>query len=217
MPDGPSLANDAVGSKAASAAASSSFGMEGPLGSDDWRLQTPRADDIGCRGNAGVEDKVAEPVAKTSANCVVREATIDDVPGIVAVLADDTVGGHGNTTDPAALPAYLAAYVRIAASPNDILYVAEMEGDVVGTFQTTLTTVMSVHARPSMTIEAVHVRAAMRGSGIGAAMIRFAIGKARQADAHLVQLSSNRARVDAHRFYERLGFRQSHVAFKMKP
>jgi GNAT superfamily N-acetyltransferase len=147
---------------------------------------------------------------------LIREACEDDISGIVACLADDTVGGHGNTIDEAARPGYLAAFTRIAASPNDRIYVAELEGEVVGTFQTTLITVMNLDGRPDMTIEAVHVRARVRGKGVGTAMIRFAIEEARRAGVRLVQLTSNAKRVDAHRFYERLGFVKSHVGFKMR-
>ncbi len=151
-----------------------------------------------------------------TAGLVIRQASAGDVPGVAAVLADDTVGGHGNTTDPSFRDRYERAFAAIQQSPNDTLYVAELHGEVVGTFQTTLITVMSVHARPSMTVEAVHVRAALRGNGIGAAMMAFAVERARDAGASLVQLTSNKARRDAHRFYERLGFTQSHVGFKMK-
>jgi len=147
---------------------------------------------------------------------VVREAREEDIPGIVRALADDSVGGHGNTTDPAAMPGYRAAFARIKQSANDTLYVAEVDGEVAGTFQTTLITVMTTHGRPDMTVEAVHVRQAMRGRGIGAVMMRFAIEKARAADVSLVQLTSNAARKDAHRFYARLGFVQSHFGFKLR-
>jgi GNAT superfamily N-acetyltransferase len=146
---------------------------------------------------------------------LIREALEEDIEGIAAALADDTVGGHGNTTDEAARSGYLAAFARIKASPNDRLYVAELDGEVVGTFQTTLITVMNRHGRPDMAIEAVHVRAGMRGRGVGAAMMRFAIGEAERAGAGLAQLTSNAKRTDAHRFYERLGFVKSHFGFKM--
>jgi GNAT superfamily N-acetyltransferase len=160
-------------------------------------------------------DIVTEQAAELP-GLLIRQAREADIDGIVAVLADDTIGGHGNTTDAAARPGYMAAFARIAASPNDRLYIAELNGEVVGTFQTTLTTVMTRHGRPDMTIEAVHVRAGMRGKGVGAAMMRFAIEEARRAGVSLVQLTSNAKRIDAHRFYERLGFAQSHVGFKMK-
>ncbi len=151
-----------------------------------------------------------------SASLVIREARRDDVAAIVALFAADELGGHGDTTDPAAAPDYLAAFDRIAASPADALYVADLSGEVVGTFQTTLITTMTGRGSSSLAIEAVQTRADLRGRGIGEAMIRFAIGKAREAGARGVHLSSNAARMDAHRFYRRLGFVQSHVAFKMK-
>ena len=91
-----------------------------------------------------------------------------------------------------------------------------MTGAVVGTFQTTMIISLLARGSKSLTIEAVHTSAEMRGKGIGAAMMRFAIEQARGAGARLVQLSSNNARSDAHRFYERLGFVRSHAGFKMK-
>ncbi|OCW56700.1 GNAT family N-acetyltransferase [Hoeflea olei] len=146
----------------------------------------------------------------------IRRALRDDVAAIAAMFASDTLGGHGDSADPADLPAYLAAFDRIAASANDALYVAVLEGEVVGTFQTTLITSLTGRGSSSMTIEAVHTRADMRGRGIGQVMIRHAIAEAEQAGARLVQLMSNARRVDAHRFYIALGFTQSHAGFKMK-
>lgn len=146
---------------------------------------------------------------------VIREAVAADIPGLIALFADDAVGGHGDTREIAALPDYEAAFHRISESPNDALYVAELGGDVVGTFQTTLTTTMSARGATNLTIEAVQTRADLRGRGIGAAMIGFAIEKGRQAGARLVQLTSNSKREAAHRFYRRLGFSQSHAGFKM--
>lgn len=147
---------------------------------------------------------------------VIREAQRTDVPAIAALFAADGVGGHGDSADPAALPDYLAAFDRIAASPADRLFVAELDGTVVGTFQTTLTPMMTGRGRLVMTVEGVQTRADRRGLGIGAAMMRHAVALAQEAGAGLVQLSSNARRTDAHRFYERLGFEKSHVAFKMK-
>lgn len=151
-----------------------------------------------------------------AAPVAIRPARKADVAAIVALFAADELGGHGDSSDPALLPRYEAAFDRIAASSCDTLYVAELGGEVVGTFQTTLTTSMTGQGRPILTIEAVQTRADMRGRGIGARMIRFAVERAREADARLVQLMSNSARKDAHRFYLRLGFAQSHLGFKMK-
>ncbi|WP_159953289.1 GNAT family N-acetyltransferase [Rhizobium sp. 18065] len=146
----------------------------------------------------------------------IRVARPDDVAEIAALFADDALGGHGDTTDPQALPDYLAAFARIAASPNETLYVAERDGEVVGTFQTMVTTTMTARGSSSMIIEAVQTRADCRGQGIGAAMIAFAVERARAEHMRLVQLTSNAARTDAHRFYARLGFAPSHLGFKLK-
>jgi GNAT superfamily N-acetyltransferase len=146
----------------------------------------------------------------------IREATENDLMAIVALFADDPIGGHGDTTDQQALPEYHAAFARIAASANETLYVAEFDGEVVGTFQTVITTTLTGRGASNMIIEAVQTRADQRGRGIGAAMIDHAIEEARRQGVRLVQLTSNAARKDAHRFYQRLGFAPSHLGFKMK-
>jgi GNAT superfamily N-acetyltransferase len=146
----------------------------------------------------------------------IREATENDLKAIIALFADDPLGGHGDTTDPQALPDYTAAFRKIATSPNEALYVAEIDGEVVGTFQTMVTTTMTARGASSLIVEAVQTRADMRGRGIGAAMIHFAIDKARADGMRLVQLTSNAVRTHAHRFYERLGFTPSHIGFKLK-
>ena len=146
----------------------------------------------------------------------IREATENDLEAIIALFADDPLGGHGDTTDPQALPDYTAAFRKIATSPNEALYVAELDGEVVGTFQTMVTSTMTARGASSLIVEAVQTRADMRGRGIGAVMINFAIDKARAGGMRLVQLTSNAVRTDAHRFYERLGFTPSHIGFKLK-
>ncbi len=146
----------------------------------------------------------------------IREATENDLEAIIALFADDPLGGHGDTTDPQALPGYSAAFRKIATSPNETLYVAVLDGEVVGTFQTMVTTTMTARGASSLIVEAVQTRADMRGRGIGAVMINFAIDKARADGMRLVQLTSNAVRTDAHRFYQRLGFTPSHIGFKLK-
>ncbi len=146
----------------------------------------------------------------------IRPASRADVSAIAAMFAQDTLGGHGDSAEPADLPLYLAAFERIAASPNDALYVAVLGGEIAGTFQTTLITSLTGKGASSLTIEAVHTRDDKRGRGIGQAMINHAIAEGRAKGARLVQLMSNTARLDAHRFYKSLGFTQSHAGFKMK-
>ncbi|MCF1459729.1 GNAT family N-acetyltransferase [Agrobacterium vitis] len=147
---------------------------------------------------------------------IIRPAQENDIVAIVALFAADDLGGHGDTTDPDALPDYLAAFRRVAASSNEVLYVAERDGAVIGTFQTMITTTLTGRGSSSMIVEAVQTRADCRGQGIGAQMIEFCLERARAEGLRLVQLSSNAVRLDAHRFYERLGFSKSHFGFKFK-
>ena len=145
----------------------------------------------------------------------IREARSSDVAALVAIFAADELGGHGDTTAPEIFGEYLRAFERIASSPDQTLYVAERDGQVVGTFQTMVVTSLVGRGSSSMIIEAVQTRGDMRGRGIGGQMIEFAIAEAKRRGLRLVQLTSNASRTDAHRFYERLGFKQSHLGFKM--
>lgn len=146
---------------------------------------------------------------------IIREARSADVAALVAIFAGDELGSHGDTTAPEAFGDYLRAFERVASSRGQTLYVAEREGQVVGTFQTMIVTSLVGRGSSSMIIEAVQTRGDMRGQGIGAQMIEFAIAEAKRRGLRPVQLTSNASRKDAHRFYERLGFKQSHLGFKM--
>lgn len=146
----------------------------------------------------------------------IRRARESDLSALIAIFAADAIGGHGDTTDPSAFEDYLRAFHVIDSSPNEQLFVAELDGEVVGTFQILFTRTLIARGSLSMIIEAVQTREDMRGKGIGADMIRYAIEEARRRDCRLVQLTSNMARTDAHRFYERLGFSKTHSGFKMK-
>ena len=147
---------------------------------------------------------------------IIRRARESDLSQLIAMFAADDVGGHGDTTDADAYDDYLRAFNMIDASQNEQLFVAERDGDVVGTFQILFNRTLTGRGSLSMIIEAVQTRPDMRGKGIGAQMIDYAIEEAKRRDCRLVQLTSNAARTDAHRFYERLGFAKSHAGFKMK-
>ncbi len=146
---------------------------------------------------------------------MIREARESDLPAVIALFAADALGGHGDTTDPAAYDDYLRAFRTIQSSSDQTLYVAELAGEAVGTFQTMITTSLTGRGSSAMIIEAVQTRDDLRGQGIGAAMINFCIGEAKSRGMRMVQLTSNAVRKDAHRFYERLGFKPSHLGFKM--
>ncbi|MER6246751.1 GNAT family N-acetyltransferase [Streptomyces griseorubiginosus] len=143
----------------------------------------------------------------------IRPATADDVPAIVAMLADDPLGAERES--PGDLTPYLAALERLTSDPNQHLVVATREGRVVGTLQLTVVPGLSRRGATRSIIEGVRVHADERGSGLGTLLIEWAIEESRRHDCRLVQLTSDNTRTDAHRFYERLGFTASHVGFKL--
>jgi GNAT superfamily N-acetyltransferase len=143
----------------------------------------------------------------------IRRAVATDVEAIVAMLADDPLGAEREKPGD---PAYLAAFEVIDADPHQYLAVAEDEtGEVVGTLQLTFTSGLSRMGMTRATVEAVRVRSDQRGNGLGERMLRWAIDEARARGCGVVQLTTDASRVDAHRFYERLGFTASHVGMKL--
>lgn len=143
-----------------------------------------------------------------------RAATADDVPAIVAMLADDHLGAQRESLDN--LGPYLAALTQITADPRLMQVICERDGAIVGTMQISITPGLSHKGASRATIEGVRVAADMRGGGIGRQMILWAIDYARDHDCSMVELTTNKTRDDAHRFYERLGFEQSHFGYKLK-
>jgi GNAT superfamily N-acetyltransferase len=143
----------------------------------------------------------------------IRAAVADDVPAIVALLADDPLGAQRESPDD--LTPYLAALERLARDPHQNLIVAVREGRVVGTLQLTIIPGLSRRGATRSIIEAVRVQADERGSGLGTRLIEWAVEESRRQGCQLVQLTSDSTRKDAHRFYERLGFTASHVGFKL--
>jgi GNAT superfamily N-acetyltransferase len=144
----------------------------------------------------------------------IRPAGADDVPAIVALLADDPLGAHRESPDD--LAPYYAALERLSGDPNQHLVVAVREGRVIGTLQLTVVPGLSRRGATRSIIESVRVHAGERGSGLGTRLIQWAIDESRRQGCQLVQLTSDRTRTDAHRFYERLGFTASHVGFKLQ-
>ena len=143
----------------------------------------------------------------------IRPATASDVPGIVALLADDPLGATREA--PGDLVVYLAAFGRIDGDPRQHVMVAIQDGKLAGTLQLTLIPGLSRRGATRALIEAVRVHRDMRGQGLGSELIQWAIDRSRELGAGLVQLSSDASRTEAHRFYERLGFVKSHVGFKL--
>ncbi|MFI6702258.1 GNAT family N-acetyltransferase [Streptomyces sp. NPDC050509] len=143
----------------------------------------------------------------------IRPAVPDDIPAIVALLADDALGAQRESPDD--LTPYTAAFERLAADPNQHLAVAVRDHRVVGTLQLTIVPGLSRRGATRSLVEAVRVHSDERGSGLGTQLIEWAIDASRREGCQLVQLTSDTTRTDAHRFYERLGFTASHVGFKL--
>ncbi|MER6438139.1 MULTISPECIES: GNAT family N-acetyltransferase [unclassified Streptomyces] len=143
----------------------------------------------------------------------IRPAVADDVPAIVAMLADDALGAQRESPDD--LTPYLAALERLSGDPNQHLVVAVREGRIVGTLQLTIIPGLSRRGSTRALIEAVRVHTDERGSGLGTRIIEWAIAESRRQECRLVELTSDASRTDAHRFYERLGFTASHLGFKL--
>nr|WP_229789969.1 GNAT family N-acetyltransferase [Pilimelia terevasa] len=129
------------------------------------------------------------------------------------MLADDPLGAARESPDD--LTPYAAAYAVIDADPHQLLAVAERDGRVVGTLQLTFLPGLARRGTTRAQIEAVRVASGERGSGLGATLMEWAVEQARDRGCGLVQLTSDSSRTDAHRFYERLGFKASHVGFKL--
>ncbi|MEU3573817.1 GNAT family N-acetyltransferase [Kitasatospora sp. NPDC036755] len=144
----------------------------------------------------------------------IRRATPEDLPAIVAMLADDPLGATRESPDD--LTPYRTAFARIEGDPHQHLVVADRAGLTVGTLQLTLVPGLSRAGATRTIIEGVRIHADERGSGLGTELIRWAVDRSRELGADLVQLTSDATRTDAHRFYERLGFTASHLGFKLK-
>jgi GNAT superfamily N-acetyltransferase len=143
---------------------------------------------------------------------IFRDARREEVPQIVALLADDVLGaGREAEVD----DAYWAAFDDIAADPRNRLIVAEADGQLAGTLQLTLLPGLSRHGTLRAQIEGVRIAAPWRGQGLGRTMIEWAVDAARQGGCGLVQLTSDKRRPGAIRFYQSLGFEPSHEGFKL--
>lgn len=144
---------------------------------------------------------------------VFRTARADDVPALLALIADDAIsaartGEYG--------PGHAAAFAAIDADPNNELIAFELKGEIVGTMQLTYIPGISRGGATRLQVEAVRVASHLRGQGWGRKMMEWAHAKGRARGCALVQLTSDKNRADAHRFYRSLGYAQSHEGFKLQ-
>ena len=143
---------------------------------------------------------------------VIREAREDDLPEIARMLADDGLGRGREASD---LGVYRDAFARMRSQPGNVYMVAVIDGRIAGCLQYTVIHGLSRAGASRAQIEGVRVDADHRGQRIGEAMMHAAIDRARADGCTLVQLTTDKRRGDAHRFYERLGFEASHVGMKL--
>ena len=147
---------------------------------------------------------------------IFRKATREDVANIVSMLADDEIGAlREEYSDP--LPElYYKAYDKIAADPNqELIVVEDPAGDLIGTLQLSHIQYLTYKGGIRTQIEAVRIRKDRRGQGMGEKLFGWAIDRAREKGAHIVQLTTDKKRAEAKKFYEKLGFSDSHEGMKL--
>ena len=140
-----------------------------------------------------------------------RPANRGDVPAVVALLRDDMLG---QGREQAAEQTYLAAFDAMQAEPGNQQIVGTQGGLVLACYQITFISGLTLGASRRAQIEGVRIDARLRGQGGGQQLIADAEARARAAGCSLLQFTTNHARNDAHRFYERLGFTPSHIGYK---
>jgi len=153
---------------------------------------------------------LAEPDAIT-----LRDAVYADLPAIVALLADDPIAASRETATDPLPPAYAAAFDAMTAQPGNAVILAEAGGTIAGCLQLTFIPGLTRTGMMRAQVEGVRVAGGWRGHGIGERLMQEAIRRSRQAGCGLVQLTTDQGRVDARRFYERLGFVASHLGMKL--
>jgi ribosomal protein S18 acetylase RimI-like enzyme len=145
----------------------------------------------------------------------IRAATRADVAVIVRLLADDALGSRRELIEDPVAPVYLRAFDEMASQPGNELLVAVKAEEVIGCLQLTIATGLSRRGMRRAQLEGVRVSSRHRGARVGEQLVVEAIARARAAGCGLVQLTSDVSRLDARRFYERLGFEATHIGMKL--
>lgn len=144
-----------------------------------------------------------------------RRATADDLTAIVTMLADDVLGAQRERLETPLPQSYLAAFNEIDSDPNNELVVACIDDAVVGVLQLTFIPSLSHIGSRRALVDGVRVSSSRRSSGIGTKLLTWAIARARERGCRILQLTTDKRRLDAKRFYEALGFVASHEGMKL--
>lgn len=220
----PSRPGPLLGRKAAAAGARAGRALHVPsLRAGTSRVAVRRGDRGSCRprrltrSRCWPQRRPSAIVEIVSANnhddVVIRRATASDLAAIVALLADDEIGVGRESPDD--LTPYQRTFEVIESDQHELLMVAERNGGIIGTLQLSLLPGLSRRGAFRAQIEGVRVAGSERGNALGAYLIEWAINEARSWGCQSVQLTSDKTRVDAHRFYERVGFTATHEGFKL--
>jgi GNAT superfamily N-acetyltransferase len=153
--------------------------------------------------------------ARSMTTIAFRRARPDDLSSIIALLADDVLGQQREDASSPPNQDYVDAFSAILADPNQLQMVATSNDEIIGTLQLTFIPGLARKGAWRGQIEAVRIAAAQRGSGVGQQMFEWAIDQCKARGCHLVQLTTDKTRSDAHRFYDRLGFTDSHIGYKL--
>ena len=145
-----------------------------------------------------------------------RRATEADLPAIIEMLADDELGRQREDTSVPVAECYREAFAAITKDGNQYLAVVEKDGAVIGTLQLSFLPGLSHRGLWRGQIESVRISSKARGGGIGRQMLDWAIATCKERGCRIIQLTSDKSRGDAIRFYESLGFTASHEGFKLK-
>ena len=152
----------------------------------------------------------------TPQDILFRLARRADLPSIVRLLADDELGSQRERYEDPLPDSYYSAFEQLNSDPNHELMVAERNGEVIGTLHLIFLPSVSYQGGLRAQVESVRVDKRFQSQGIGSEMMKWSMERARQRGAHIVQLTTHKTRLDAHRFYERLGFKGTHVGMKIR-
>src|SRR5260221_14351707 len=150
-----------------------------------------------------------------TSDIVFRLAKRNDLPAIVRMLADDDLGSQRERYENPLPESYYAGFEQIDRDSNHELVVAELNGKVIGTLHLMFLPSLSFQGGLRAQVESVRVDKLYQSKGIGSDMMRSSIERAKSRGAHFVQLTTHKSRADAHRFYERLGFKGTHLGMKL--
>ena len=148
-------------------------------------------------------------------NLTFRRARREDLAALVDLLHDDEMGRTREDNTRPIRREYVEAFDAILRDGNQFQLVVESAGQVVGTMQISIIPGLARLGARRGQLEGVRVHNAHRGTGVGQRMFEWAIQYCRERGCYLVQLTTDKTRTDAHRFYERLGFAASHEGYKL--